>query len=255
MKRIFVYLLSLVLSLASPAFAESSLTFGAATTDSVNHGSNASLDNLATWTVVMWVYPTTLTAGRVYFNKLEAAPDNGRRRCLVDTATDEVSCQVRENDLLANYITNNANLTVNKWWFIAATFDLNAAAGESFNIYVGDFDTIATECTYGTATDRTGTLDSDAAGSMIIGNTAGGAASFQGDFSVFAHWNRVLTTAEIQNQQFSQVPTSGAVLLTYEGFNGTGSQRDLSGNANNGSVSGPTASSNAPPIFLNGGAL
>src|SRR3990172_9975904 len=116
-----------------------SLVFGAATSDRVNHGAAASLDPTAAWTYAWWFYFTTLTQYRTFWRKGIAGPTN-RRACYIDGPSDEIAVEISRATSDSIYLTNNANLTTNKWWFIAVTFDESAGAGEAHNIYLGDLD-------------------------------------------------------------------------------------------------------------------
>src|SRR3990172_7572946 len=109
------------------------LTFGAAISDRVNHGSAASLDSLAAFTMLFWVYPTTLTGSRALWDKgsvvapfLPLDPGN----------PDELRVRINQATSATEYVTNNANLTTNKWWFIAVTYD--SAVTPRHRILLGD---------------------------------------------------------------------------------------------------------------------
>lgn len=238
---------------ANVAMADSSLTFGALTTDNVSHGSGTSIDNLNTKTVLMWVYPTTLTAGRLLYVKSGDA--DGFNRFVLSVAGTEDELRLIMTDSGTQYRTNNANLTVNNWWFVGFTYT-DSGTGR-VKIYSGSATSPATALTFSLATDGTGSYLSDAAQNLTIGNGdsagGGGTTPWQGQIGWVGVWNRVLTLAEIQDQQFNPHITSGNVLFVHEGFNGTGTQYDLSGNGNNGTVTGATGSTNGPPIFLPGG--
>lgn len=94
-------------------------TFGAATGDDVNHGGPATSGAGSHCLYhAMWVYPTTLTAGRVLWGngatwRIEIAPTTSELRIVSDNTTDGV----RE--------TSGLSLTVNQWRFLAFLTNTN----------------------------------------------------------------------------------------------------------------------------------
>lgn len=241
-----ILIVVLLASTVLPSAALAALTFGAATTDVVNHGSDASLDNLNPFTWAAWIFPTTLTNARIILSKATAG-SVGKQFAVNGTAGD-VSVRVnRPTDTV--YITNDTPLaTTSKWYFIAATFDSAGAAGQVVNIYVGDLTTSLAERAYGTATDGSGTPDAEETVSFAAGNLtpATPATPLQGRIAWAGVWNRGLSLGELQQQQFRPHKTSGNVLFTHYGFNGTGTQPDWSGTGNSGTVTGATQSDHVP---------
>lgn len=222
------------------------LTFGGAISDRVDHGSAASLDDLDPYTYLLWVYPTTLTNNRGFVGK-----GNTTKNFKLNGTGGNLQIVVARATTSTSYITNDTPLsTLNKWYCIATSFESAAAAGEVVNIYSGDLSTTVAERTYGTSTDGSGAVTTDASASLIVGNNASGTA-FQGRIAVCLIWNRKLTLGEIKDQQFHPHKTSGCVLYSICGYNGTGTQADLSGSGNNGTVTGATQSDHVPlgPLF------
>ena len=216
------------------------LTFGVTTSSRVNHGSATVLDNLDPFTVIMWMYPTTLTNGRRPYTK-------GAQNTfsIYGTAGDLSFERLRTTSTI--YTTNNTPLaTLNKWYFVAFSFNSAGATGQIVNIYVGNLSTFAVEATYGTATDGSGSLNTDATANLIIGNRPVADSAFQGRIAWVGVWNRELTLGELRAQQFRPHKTSGCVLFTHYGFNGTGTQPDWSGSGNPGTVTDATVSSHVP---------
>jgi hypothetical protein len=134
----------------------------------------------------------------------------------------------------------------NTWNYVGFTFDIAGSANEVIQIYKGNLTTVAAEISYAYRTDGSGTLNSDAAANFSIGNASGYGAAWPGTIAWFAHWNRVLTLAEVVEQQFNPHVTSGCVLFMHLGYNGTGTQPDWSGNGNNGTVTSATVSDHVP---------
>lgn len=227
------------------------LTFGALTTDRVNCAAAAGLGT--TWTVLMWVFVTTNTAGKQFFLQptTGAIPHvqfllngsggtAGNARVLFGRATART-----------DYITSDRPFqTGSVWKCIAATFDTGAGAGLLAHIYHGDLATVLAESTYGTATDGSGAFETENA-ALVIGNNAVPNSALLGRIAVVMAWNRVLSLAELQSQQFRPRKSDGCVLFMHLGFNGVSTQGDLSGNVNNGTVTGATQSDHVPlfPAF------
>jgi len=242
MRRLLATALAVLLFVA-PAWT--ALTFGAATSDRVNHGSAASLDNLAALTAMAWVYPTTLTSSRTIISKYRGSSSIGWRLALSGTGGD-ISLEWFRTGTDMNYITSDTPLAItNAWYFVAMTADSTVG-----HIYTGTLTTPVVESSYGASTAGSGSPDADGARSLFVGNVdaTSPTLAFQGRIAWAAVWNRVLTREEIQAQQFKPFCKSsdGCVLFTHLGWAGTGTQPDLSGSSNNGTVTGATVSDHVP---------
>lgn len=218
-----------------------SLTFGAATSDRVDCGSAATLNNLDPFTWMGAVYPTTLTDTRKISTK------GGNKRWEISGTAGNIRLRVAQATTAADYTTNTTPLaTLNKWYFIAVSYNSAGAAGQMINIYTGDWATAMSEATYGVATDGVGAVTSDAADILMIGNNAGGTLAFQGRIGHFSVYNVELTLAQIEAQRLRQFAAANCRMFHQLGFDGTGTQLDKSGNANNGTVTGATVSAHHP---------
>ena len=78
-------------------------------------------------------------------------------------------------------------------------------------------------------------------------------SSYKGLVDNFSIWNKVLTQSEIQQYMYSPPTGNEAGLVGYWNFNeGSGNTvTDLSGNGNNGTISGATWSTDAPAQYVN----
>ncbi len=227
------------------------LTFGAATSDRVACGSNAVLDNLNPLTILAWVYPTTLTAGRFICNKGTGLhTQNGFP--LSGTGGDIEYIRGRATTDADRWTNSTPLATLNKWYCVAATFDSTQTPNS--HIYTGTLTTMMAEATYNASSaDGSGAVFDDSANNFVIGNknAASFNSAFQGRLAVLAYFNRVLTLGEIKSWQFNPRKLSGCVGFWILGFNGTGNQPDLSGNFNAGTVTGAAVSGHVPlrPAF------
>ena len=230
-----------------------SLTLGAALTDRIDHGSDASLDTCDPCSWAGWFYPTTITGNRILISKgtnvtgkvilLESAGSGGIQLFMARTVA-------------LNYTYNTGKiLRVNRWWKVAVTLNTSNASGQAAHIYVAESTSTLTEVTYATQVDGSGPLTDDAAEIFLIGNWPPTNLSWQGQIGRIGFWkNRELQIPEFEEFFAKGITTStGTSLSVSLGFNSNGTQYDDSGKANNGTVTGAVPSTNGPPIFFPGG--
>ena len=228
------------------------LTFGAATSDRVNHGTGNA--NLSPFTLLLWIFPTTLNTNDAIAHRGTFAANN-RRSFFQSDSSGNLQLSVDRSTTDTIYITNDAPLVLNEWNFVAASFDSSAGAGEIANIYRGSLTALVTERAYGTATDGSGTLADDSAASFIVGNIANFTTAFKGRIAIAAYVLGAWSLAQIQAWQFRPRMVDGIKLLAVYGYAGTGTQPDWSGNANNGTVTGATVADHVPIPFRRSGPL
>jgi hypothetical protein len=255
-----VKILAAILMASGVAFADSSLTFGAATSNRVSHGSSSGVDALGrtgVMTIASWVYPTTITAGRGIANiAVDSGGPSNAIRFVYNSGSGDWRCRVLENNNSAsNTTTATGNSVVNRWQFVSCVYDTNASSNT--RIYTAYSGQIVSDRT-SSATNGTDVLiATHSSRNYWTGNNSADEAtpilSFQGQIGWTGVWNRALTLDELQEQMLSPNPTRDCVIFTYYGANGNGTQIDLTGNGNSGTGSGTTASLNGPPIFLQGG--
>lgn len=145
-----------------------------------------------------------------------------------------------------NYITDNGFLVANVWQCAAWTFDSSAGAGEQCNIYVGDEDTPLVEATYASTNDPAGTVE-PTSGNLRFGRDTNGIFPFEGDIHSIMIWpGTILTLAELQvMQKVFRPKVAGCEIYSFYGRGGANAL-DLSGQGNNGTVTGATESDQAP---------
>lgn len=222
-----------------------------ATTDLLNSGHGASISTLGTMTALAWVYNTAVSAApRIFqkgissngaYNYLLINPTNSNFEHTVHLATTDLS--VRANGV------NMPQYALNKWLFVACQHNV-AGANTDQHLWSGDLThAVAEAASYTTQTVGAGAQPSDATLDLIVGNKSNIGSEWQGAIAWLGIWNRALSLAEIQQQQFHPHPTSGCVLFMH--LLGFGTEIDLSGNGNNGTVTGTTISAHVPlgPLF------
>lgn len=218
------------------------LAFVENSADTVNFGSGASLDDLTTYTRLLWIKRTadTLAEDRV-INKATWA--SGGWKTLAINANESITHFVMRATAHGN--RGGSSLDLDAWNFLAAPYDETNGP----RIFKGTLSALATEISY-TEADATGTgaTGADAAYALTVGYNADMPSNSAGvTIASVMVYNTTLTLAQIQTQQFTPRPIfTGCVLFSHLGFNGTGAQPDWSGNANAGTVTGATVADHVP---------
>ncbi len=219
------------------------------TTDRIDFGSGASLDNLAQFTYAAWAYPTTVTAGNigVLFQKGLAAAgvwlllafdsNNGEMESITVRST--TNCHARSS---TNW------LTVNTWQFLACTIDTASSTNTDEQLWRGTLTAPPAEPpSYGIQESGSGTTSDNSASNFTVGNrTTNHGREWPGPIAWVGVWNRRLTEGELLAQWMRPHVTSGCVLFSHLGYNKLGTQADWSGNGNNGTVVGPAVADHVP---------
>lgn len=215
-----------------------SLTFGGATSDRVDHGTGTTFTDC---TYIGWFYATSDAGGQNHMGKSTAAGRHSLERKFGDV--DDYNLIVDRATTDASAATTGVDRPLNAWKFIGAAY---GAGGAGPRIYHGNLTTVAVEASYSAQTDGSGAVSNGSGLAFIGGNNNPFTAAFIGRIGLVMVWDRALTLGEIKAQQFNPHKTSGCILFTQYGFNGTSTQADWSGGANNGTVTGATQSSHVP---------
>lgn len=228
------------------------LTFGGATSDRVDCGSAAGVDDLSALTVMLWVYPTALTSDRALISKYRGATEQGWQVSLQGGGVGNIELYRERATTDQQYRTSGEPVVTNAWQFVAVASDSTDA-----KIFHGNLTTLATEASYGTATGGSGAFNSDASRQLLIANRDAPTpnAAFPGRIAIVSLLNVKLTLAEIQMWQFTPRVLPNMIGMWVLGYNGTSTQPDYSGNANNGTVTGATVSDHVPIVFRRHGQL
>jgi hypothetical protein len=234
-----------------------------ASTERVNHGSDASLEDLgvgegAAFSVWAWVYRDADGTNQYIITKDGSYPSgwgfllddfsggtDGQIRFIVFRTTDSAAW--------TEYISNSSNVAaLNTWTFVAATFDADATP-ETL-LYIGDLSTTVAEVSgYSKTQDGTEAASTDATYECWTGNLPRTTAHpFSGRIARLGVVGATMSLGDLQRIQYASVGQcniANTLLLT--DYHGTGTQADFSGNGNNGTVTGATATSHVPlgPAF------
>lgn len=223
-----------------------SLAFDAASTDTVSHGTAVPAHTSCSYAA--WMYFTDLTNLRWMFYVFTGsfqAPGLSLR----DPSAAELGVAWRRGGGNTLYVTNNASLTTNKWWYVAFTF---TQTGPDIQVYVGDLSTLATARTFGTTTNGSGAYASNSGATFGSGDISGGSQTAGARIATLMYWpDVVLTEAQFQAQQFRFVPLiPGCEVFSHYGYGGATTQADWTGHGHTGTGSGVAVADHVPlPIF------
>lgn len=219
------------------------LTFGA-TNDRLAIPAATSINDLSSFSVLMWVFITTSTAGRRLWSK----GGNSARHSRI-ASSDRYLFHVDRATVDAEAATANSTLVANTWQLLGFTYDPTAGP----KIYVGTTSVPIVEASYGSApTVGSGTTVADAGHNLWVGNNTEAADQpTQGRIASFAYFNAVLTLEAMQSWQWHPRALSGCVAYYQLGFPGTNTHGDWSGNGNTGTVTGSAVGAHVPqrPVF------
>jgi len=236
------------------------LDFAGTTGDYVDHGSDSSLDDLAEGTLLIWGYKNAFGTGNFDYIYNKGAGGN-RRIAWFDQFSDPDQLAAEFINIIGRKIMLSANLSTlsnystGKWICFGFTYNANVSTAAEQILFTGDLSNLVAEpSSYSSQANIAQSTSSDAATNLIIGNDPAGNLNFDGLIAQVILWNKQLSLAEIQAQQFSTKPViypQNVVLFSHYGFNGTDTQPDWSGNGNNGTVTGATVADHVPlgPAF------
>lgn len=224
------------------------LTF--TTTANVNFGSGASLalsGAAQTWSWCGWIYPTTDTAGRPF--SIGAGGTDHKRLIVRPTFSLRMATLRAGGTTNDQYDSAAMALTPRTWQFVAIVYDSSAGAGLRFLAYRGSFTSVPVLLVM-TATDGAGNCDDDSADNYFAGNSSALTDPFNGILANFAYFPGVVLSAGQVAQLWQSLRAAilmGAHLYSELGYTALGTQPDLTGNANHGTITGAKLA--AGPVF------
>lgn len=210
--------------------------------DRVDYTGASLIDIGSVGTMLVWLYPTDDTARQGIAGAANADMQlnfNGHQ-----AGDPWVFIRQRSTTYLqANAPSANfASYGLNKWICLATAWDGATAP----ILAMGDLSTLLAEpSAYTTQTVGSGTYltgNSFRVGMPHFSTTL----EFKGRIAFVAVWDRRLTLAELQSQQFRPRVSDNCVLFTHLGFNGLGNQIDWSGKGYHGTLTGTTLASHVP---------
>ncbi|RPI60641.1 MAG: LamG domain-containing protein, partial [Ignavibacteriales bacterium] len=168
--------------------------------DSINAGSDASIDNLLTFTWSAWIYPTSWGENN-YGRILGKNTNSGYEKALFfyNSAGQQTIEASFFDESIRESRANPNSISLNQWQNVVATFD--NTADRRFHIYIN-----GVEVSYSMFPALTGIAFDDSSYNLIIGNRANADRTFDGLIDEVAIWGRVLSQTEIQNLYNSGSP-------------------------------------------------
>ena len=228
-----------------------SLLFTDAGAQIVDCGSAASLDDLTTATALYLVYCTNAAPTTVRPLAAKVGPDYFIPYILGSGGSNRWQIEIQRATTFLIASATQANMSTfgeNKWCFIGCSYNTAGANGDQ-HLYHGDLITgVAEAAAYTTQTVGSGSVNSNAAANLVLGNINAANRGWPGRIALAMIFNRQLSLGEINNQQFNPHVDSGCVLYIHFGRNSTGTQFDYSGNGNHGTVTGATVAENPPRV-------
>lgn len=180
------------------------MTFGAVNSDRVVCAANAALDNLSTWTGLVWFKQTgALSGGMLLFGKGAGSSSNVRLE--LRTANTSGAVRVLQNWTggggVSGYDSANGVIQIGQNCCIGVTFDAAGSAGNRVAFHSSVNGAPLAKLAYGSITEGVGSLQADTGVALTIGNNtpAGSPTSaFQGVIYAVAISGAVLTLAEME---------------------------------------------------------
>ena len=215
--------------------------------DLINCQSDSSLDQLDAVTVVLWmnlISEGSLDVGRLVAKRTIGGDDGWWNVTINGSGADS-----RRIELGADFVTvdlvrrsNDDIFSFNVWERVFVTWDGSGTAA-NIHIYVN-----GNEVTYAITTDGTGGREDDSTQNLYLGNDGNAGRTTDGKLAHIQLWNRVLQLNEMN--QASRFP--GSIRRELRGywplFGQASPEPDLSGNGNNGAITGAIFGATNPPI-------
>ena len=220
--------------------------------DLINAGTGASLANLDPLTVCGWLYFVDLGAQNYPRVLSKEAVLNEGIRIEVRRAATAGNIAFGRAQTTAQCYYNSVSSTIpfNAWRFVALQY--RSSASPRMRIFVGTPTALATEVAYADTLDGTGTPVSDSAWPLRIGDSVD-VIPWGGRLGYISYIGAFLTLAEIQSIQFGIIPAH--LMSDVKGFwplwGVATPEPDLSGNGNNGTVTGAVVA-DGPPVGVYG---
>lgn len=221
-----------------------SLVF-AAGANVVDFGNSAAIQSFAAnaGTIIVWVFPTDISGNTSFVRKSAA-----NYTFNAGATTLQMNIPRASTGLLARVTTPNFPLyVINTWVYVAATYDV-AGIDTDQKLFFGNLtNQVAEVSTYTSQQVGSGLVTDTSGSNLTVGNGLSNTVPFLGNYALVACWNRRLSLNELIQQQFRPYPSSGCILFSHLGFGvGTGTQWDLSGSGNVGTVTGASVADHVP---------
>jgi hypothetical protein len=201
----------------------------------------------------MWIYPTSLTGSQRFLTKGTNATGGFHLFAFDNVNKSDVNWSVRRATTNCNYVTNSAPIPfANEWYFLVVTFA--SAATPTTHIYCGTLIKPATECTYGTTTDGSGSVNVQGSGQPLFWLNGGSpqVGSFKGSVQIVGAYNSVLSLGDVLRLQQKTLVRTIPLCVDFHNFGtcGVSLVPDLTGNGNSGTITGAVPDNNILPRII-----
>lgn len=212
-------------------------------TESVSHGSGASLDNPGALTIAAWVKTVSPLDGGFVVRKANAGGSAFYGLYFETTGYLRVARKRGTSDCAAQ--SQNGVVTANEWQFLVGTFNTSGVNTDQ-KLFRGALREIASEVSsYTTQSVGSGTVGDESANDLHVGNqfnTPGAWAALNATVGWVGVWDRQLTLDEIRQIQghtllggeAEPLLLRGCVLYCWYGQYASATEQDFSGNKNHG---------------------
>lgn len=219
-------------------------------TDRVNIGSGAIIDNVNTGTFIFLARPTSTADGRLFQKGLFA--NNNYINVIYGAGSASLRLERHRATttlIISATLANFSAHATNQWNWYAYVWDTAGANGDQ-KLYIGNLTApFAEPSAYASQVVGAGTPGDNSGEDGVIGNNINGAVPFPGRIDRAIKYGAKLTLDQLISIQFGNAIYPNRILDTKIGWNGTGTQPDWSGNGNNGTVTGTTVGDSAPVPF------
>lgn len=221
------------------------LVNGAGTGDFTDLGSDASLDNLATFTWLVWLFRTSANNNQHVYSKDGISPFGPSLVFVTSPGTCEMRMFYGYGTTAANAVAVTGTSTINRWECYAATFLADVP-----RIYMGTLTTPMAEVSYvgGAPTTGVGGRRDDSAQNLYAGNLPRSTTlPFIGSLGFSGFYGAVLNTTEMDSWRKRPRKTVGSnTALRFLRYGKNGADAIEYGGLANGAVTGATQGNGVP---------
>jgi hypothetical protein len=216
-----------------------SLRYGAVNSDRLTIAASGTVNSLTAWTNIGWFRPSGFGGGGLRMWAKQSS-SGGRHAGAIGNSAGVLTHDAQRATTDAG-ATSSTALLVDTWQCVAFTYDET----DGTRIFIGTHNDPMSEVLYSSRTVGSGATEADAGNPLYFGNRDTLNAAFLGQIQEHAHFGWRMSLDEMQAWQRDPSPVGARVFIVH-GQNGTGTQTDLTGNANHGTVTGATVSFDRP---------
>lgn len=217
-------------------------------TEKINHGSGASLDNLDVGSCIVWFFKTTTDMAARIFQKGLFSPVGFHILTLNESAVGDISFARQFNGTDMNRTCDGGMFRLHEWTCVGARWNCSQLDANEIRFFLGTLSKPLTEVTYpDDGTDGTGSTEDNSGVDLYFANKVNDVTPLDGRMAKPRLWNRILSLDELRRQQVRRPgETTGPGCVLDCEYEGLGTQFDRSGNGNDGTVTAATAAPHLP---------